>query len=54
MKKSRGQTKLGKALGRVQFASQKNWFDQIVSKLDYNVVVLLVSYVARETVQITC
>ena len=46
MKKFRGQPKLDEAAGRVQFGCQRNFLNPIISKLDKNVVLLLINYIA--------
>ena len=47
-KKFRGQPKLDEAAGRVQFASQRNFWTPIISKLDKHVVLLLINYIATQ------
>jgi hypothetical protein len=44
-KKIRGLPKLDKAVGQVQFGSQSKFLNSIISKLDRNVVLLLVNYI---------
>jgi len=43
---------LDKAIGRVQFGCQRNFFDSIISKLDKHVVLLLINYITCEEIQL--
>jgi len=51
-KNFRGQPKLDKATGQVQFACQRNFLNPTISKLDKHVVLLLIKYIAREVIQL--
>ena len=51
MKKFRGQPKLDEAVSRVQFGYQRNFLNPIISKLDKHVVLLLINYIASQSIQ---
>ena len=43
---------MGEAVGRVQFGCQRNFLNPIISKLDMDVVLLLINYIASEEIQL--
>ena len=43
---------MDEAVGRVQFAYQRNFLNLIISKLDKHVVLLLINYIACEVQQL--
>ena len=51
MKNIRGQPKLDKVVGRVQFGFQRNFLNPIISKLDKHVVLCLINYIASQSIQ---
>ena len=50
-KKMRGEPKLDEAVGRVHFGCQRNFLNLIISKLDKHVVLLLINYIASQSIQ---
>ena len=51
MKKIPRTAKIGRAVGRVQFGCQRNFLNPIISKLDKHVVLLLINYIASQSIQ---
>ena len=51
MKKIPRTAKIGRGVGQVQFGCQRNFLNLIISKLDKHVVLLLINYIASQSIQ---